>query len=194
MREPLHRSLDPLIAAAFEGLESLLQPPYALFGHSMGAVLAFEFARRLRKEGWPSPTHLVVSGRIAPQLPSRRPPVHALPDAEFRTELEALEGTPAAVLGHDELMQLLTPILRADFAVSETYIDRGEPALGCPITAVGGIVDPWVTREELEGWTLHTTSAFACYQFPGNHFFLQSSEAELLSLLGSTLLGTEGNR
>jgi medium-chain acyl-[acyl-carrier-protein] hydrolase len=193
-REPAYRSLPPLVAAFLDAAGPVLERPFVLFGHSLGALVAFEVARALRREGRPGPLHLFVAGRIAPQLTSRRRPAHDLPDAEFRAELRQLQGTPTAVLDHDELMQLLAPLIRADFAVVETYAYRDGPPLDCPITALGGTEDPWVNREELEAWRSQTTAAFDCRQLPGNHFFIQSAEALVLEQVGRVLARTGWSR
>lgn len=193
-REAPYRRIEPLVSALCEGLAPSLGGAYALFGHSLGALLAFELARHLRHEGYPGPTHLIVSGRVAPQVRSRRRPIHDLPDAEFLEELRRLGGTPEAVLEHDELMQLLMPILRADLSVAETYGHRPEPPLDCPITAVGGLEDPWVDGDDLEAWRAQTTSTFECVRLPGDHFFIQAAEAELLAIVGRALSDAGASR
>jgi medium-chain acyl-[acyl-carrier-protein] hydrolase len=185
--EAPYNRLAPLVATAVEELGPYFTPPFAFFGHSLGAVVAFEIARKLQRQGRPGPSHLIVSGRTAPQFPRRRPSLHDLPEDEFRDELRRLEGTPAAVLENDELMELLLPVLRADFSVSDTYEYSEGPPLDCPITALGGTEDPWVDGDELEGWRAHTRASFTCYQFAGNHFFLHSAEDELLTFLGDLL-------
>src|SRR5205814_4666171 len=132
-----------LLEAPFSQLFSLIEPvaqallpyldmPCAFFGHSMGALVSFELARYLRRQHGLSPVHLFVSGRRAPQLSDPDPPIHPLPEAEFLEELRSLKGTPEEVLQNTELLQLLLPLLRADFAVCETYAYAPETPLLCP--------------------------------------------------------------
>src|SRR6185437_8848497 len=121
MREQPFTNLDALVQAATEAIKPLLDKPFALFGHSMGAMISFELARRLREQGQPQPSYLFISGRRAPQLPNDDPLSYNLPDTELRQELLRLNGTPKEVLEHPELMELMLPLLRADFSVVETY-------------------------------------------------------------------------
>jgi medium-chain acyl-[acyl-carrier-protein] hydrolase len=146
--------------------------PFAFFGHSMGALIAFALARELRRMDAPGPELLMVSGRRAPQRPDPDPPIHALPEKDFLREIRELNGTPEAVLRNDELLQLLIPILRADFAVCETYEYTPEAPLTCPIAAFGGIEDADVPREDIAAWSHQTTSSCSLRMFPGGHFYL----------------------
>ena len=133
---------EPLISALAQALLPYLDKPFAFFGHSMGALVSFELARLLRQKYGLSPVHLFVSGRGAPQVvPVPDPPIHALPEPAFLEKLRGLNGTPEAVLENAKLMQLLLPMLRADFAVIETYVYVPEPPLNCPITAFSGWQD-----------------------------------------------------
>ncbi|WP_017317185.1 thioesterase II family protein [Mastigocladopsis repens] len=179
--------LEPLVQAIAPVLLPHLDKPFAFFGHSMGALVGFELARLLRREYDVIPVHLFISGRRAPQIPDPKPPVHALPEPEFKEELRRLNGTPEMVLQNADLMQLLLPILRADFAVLETYVYMNEPPLNCPITAFGGLQDHEVTRHELQAWQNQTNAAFSLQMFAGNHFFLHSAQSLLLQSLSQEL-------
>jgi medium-chain acyl-[acyl-carrier-protein] hydrolase len=170
--EPACVSLEALVPALAAEVGRTLDLPFAFFGHSMGALLAFEVTRELRRTGMPQPARLHVSGRRAPHLPSRRRPLHALPDAALDAELRAFGGTPAAVLENPELMDLVRPVLRADFQLCETYVlQTGEP-LDVPLVALGGAEDPEARRDELEAWAEHTRAPFRLRIFPGRHFYL----------------------
>ena len=175
--------LAPLVSA----LESLLDQPFVFFGHSLGAIVSFEVARLLRKQQRPTPAGLFVSGSRAPHIPDPDPPIHQLREPAFTAELRRLNGTPEAVLQNEELMQLLTPCLRADFAAVDTYEYIAEPPLSCPIAAFGGLQDHKVERAQLAGWREHTSSAFAQHMLPGDHFFLHSSQEALLQTLSRQL-------
>jgi len=141
----------------------------------------------LRREHGPGPVHLFVSGRRAPQVPDPDPPTYNLPEPEFLEELRRLNGTPKAVFEHPELMQLMIPILRADFELVQTYMYLPEPPLDCPISAFGGLQDEDVTREHLEAWRDQTTASFSLQMFPGDHFFLHTAQAFLLQTIACKL-------
>lgn len=192
LREPLATRLAPQVEAVAAGLTPALDRPFAFFGHSMGALISFELARYLRRLGRPGPVHLFVSGHGAPHLPDRNPPLHGLPEPEFVAKLRELNGTPEEVLRHEELLQLLIPVLRADFAVCETYVYQAEPPLPCPISAYGGLADGYVNREELAAWQEQTASRFSLRMFPGDHFYLNqaSNRAHLLTALARDLLAS----
>lgn len=161
--------------------------PCAFFGHSMGAVLAFEAARELRRLGAPGPRALVVSAAQAPHLPHLKPPTYHLPDADFRAELARLNGTPRELLESEELMALMTPTLRADFEACQTYVYVDEPALDCPITAVAGASDTEVAPASMQAWSRHTSGAFACRVLAGDHFFIHSAAGAFLRVLAEAL-------
>jgi len=175
--------LQPLISTLASALLPYLDKPFAFFGHSLGGLVSFELARELRREYDLSPVHLFVSARCAPQIPSSKRAIHALPDFEFIEELRRLNGTPDSVLENAELMQLLIPILRADFAVLETYVYTQEPPLECPITVFGGLQDKEVSLQELEGWRSQTIASYNLQMFSGDHFFIQSEQPLLLETL-----------
>jgi medium-chain acyl-[acyl-carrier-protein] hydrolase len=154
--------------------------PFAFFGHSMGALVAFEVARRLRALNDALPVMLLASGRRAPHLPSRRSDIHALSDDELLERIRALNGTPAAVLDNADLMQLLIPALRADFQVCETYTFEQQAPLSCPIVVYGGLDDEEAPRDMLEAWQEHARTPIQLRMFPGDHFFLHAQQANVL--------------
>jgi surfactin synthase thioesterase subunit/phosphopantetheinyl transferase len=185
---------QPLVAALAEALRGAIDRPYALFGHSLGALLAFELVRQFRRQGVPQPAHLFVAANPAPHQRPAEPPLHTLPDSQFVVELGKRNGTPEAVLDNVELMQLFLPLLRADFAVSETYAFQGDQPLDCPISAFGGLHDGQVTAEEVEAWRELTTGGFERHMFPGDHFFpatLRGALLEQMSLVLRRHLGEE---
>lgn len=188
LRESPFTQLQPLVQHLASALLPYLDKPFVFFGHSMGGLVSFELTRLLRREHGVSPVHLFVSGHRAPQVPDPDPPIHALPESEFLQELRRLNGTPEAVLKNAELMQLLLPTLRADFAVVETYGYTPELPLDCPITAFGGLQDREVSCDELEAWRVQTNASFVLEMFPGDHFFLHSAESLLLQSLSQKLL------
>lgn len=196
MREPALTRLGRVVGAVGREILPYLDRPFAFFGHSMGALIGFELARLLRREHGLTLAHMFVSGRRAPQLPSTSRITYNLPETEFLEEVRRLDGTPKEVLEHPDLMEIMSPLLRADFEVVETYGYAPEPPLDCPITVFGGLRDHDVGRDVLEPWREQTTSHFALRMLPGGHFFLQSDQELLLSLLSEELrrVRPEGGR
>lgn len=166
----------------------LADRPYAIFGHSMGALITFELARAIRRRGLRMPTHLFVSAHVAPDRRRNQRIRHSLPDDELKAELRALGGTPEMVLENQELWQLLWPAIRADFALCETYAYAPEPPLSCPIVALGGLSDDTVPEPDLEAWSEHTTARFQRRMFPGRHFYLFEHRAQVARLVAAELL------
>ena len=187
MREASFIRVPALVTALCQELLPYLDKPFAFFGHSLGALISFELARKLSHDYQLEPLHLFVSGRGAPQLEDTRPDTHNLPEDEFVKELRRLNGTPAEVLDQPELLQLIIPTLRADFELCETYEHLTSAPLKCAITALGGLYDEDVPRERLEPWREHTSASFSLKMLPGDHFFLHSSESMLLQILALEL-------
>ncbi len=182
LQEPAFNRLQPLVEQLSQAILPNLNQPFAFFGHSMGGLIAFEVTRCLRRLGL-RPMHLFISGARAPHLPDLDPPIHNLPQIEFIEELRRFNGTPTTILENAELMELLLPTLRADFAVLETYIYTPEPPLSCPITVFGGLEDEIVNQDELKAWKEHTNQTFCLQMLPGNHFFLQQERVRLLEFI-----------
>ncbi len=176
-----------LVTALSAAIEPYLDKPFALWGHSMGALICFELAHYLHQENKPKPLHLFVSGRKGPQVPERISLLHQLPEEEFVEKLRQLNGTPETVLQHEELMQLMLPTLRADFSLVETYNYTVRAPLDCAITAFGGLQDETVTVEELQSWREETCRAFTLHLFSGDHFYLRSFREQLLTTLSYEL-------
>jgi medium-chain acyl-[acyl-carrier-protein] hydrolase len=184
-QEPLFNNLLALIEALTPALLPYLDRPFAFFGHSVGALIGFEVARQLRRTGHLSPFHLIVSGRLAPQLPAATPPIHRLPDADFLAELQRYNGTPAIVLENAAVMNVFMPILRADLAMNETYVYQPEAPFDFPITAFGGLEDSQVSQAALSGWAEQTTANCRIELLPGNHFFLKEQKMAILQHIAS---------
>ncbi|MFJ5033073.1 thioesterase II family protein [Streptomyces sp. NPDC088560] len=170
-----------------DALAGHLERPYALFGHSMGGLIAFELARTLRARGLPQPAHLFVSGSAAPDLPRTRQPIHAAPDADVLEELRFLGGTPVELLDDPGLMELILPALRADFSLLETYQYHAQPPLTVPLTVFGGAADPLVASDQLHRWLRQTGAASRLVVLPGEHFFLHSAVTDVLATIADAL-------
>ena len=173
--------------ALAQALAPLLDKPFAFFGHSLGALLGFELARQLRRQSDIQPVRLFVSADRAPQIPSRERPIHALSEGDFLAELRRLNGIPEMVLEDAELMQIMLPIVRADVAAYETYVYATEPPLDCPISGFGGLQDLRVNRADLEAWREQTSASFSLRMFPGDHFFLNTTQPLILQVLSQEL-------
>ncbi|MGE5828320.1 MAG: thioesterase domain-containing protein, partial [Micromonosporaceae bacterium] len=154
--------------------------PFAIYGHSMGARLGFDVIRALRRSGSPLPVRLYVGGCYPPDVvDSFVVRIARLPDDEFIPGLEEFGGTPAGVLDHPELRELLMPVLRADFAWLDQYRCHEEDPLPVPIVAFAGLADRLVQPGQMEGWARHTSAGFQLHAVPGDHFFLISDVARL---------------
>lgn len=175
-------SVEQLADAIAAALRPELTGSSAFFGHSMGAVLAFEVARRLDRE----PDTLFVSGRRAPSR-TRPESLHTATDEAVLAELKRLDGTDARVIGDAELLRMILPALRADYRVIETYRPDPDAQVGCPIVALVGDADPRSTPEEAGAWARHTTGEFALHVFPGGHFYLAAQQAAVLGVVSAHL-------
>jgi surfactin synthase thioesterase subunit len=178
--------IKQLVRDAGQAIVPYLDQPFALFGHSMGALLAFEFSRHMRTEYSTQPVHLFAAGRCSPQTTNE--PFHLkLYDSELPEMLRRFNGTPEEVLEDPELMELVLPVLRSDWALCKSYIYTHEPPFSFPITAFGGLDDHGVPRRYLEGWREHTTGPFVLRMLPGDHFFLNTSRLLLLEAISKEL-------
>ncbi|MET8681500.1 alpha/beta fold hydrolase [Streptomyces sp. NPDC004647] len=186
--EPPYTDPEWLVEDVLAGLEGRLDLPFVLFGYSLGSLLAFEAARRLEALGR-APVCLVVAAFSAPGPRSREEGEGAsfLPDAEFRRRLGELNGTPRELLDNDAFMELMLPVIRADFRIADTYVYRPGPPLGCPVVAFGGEDDAEFGMAEVRAWSRHTDAEFSLHRMPGDHFFLHSHHELLLKELSTEL-------
>jgi surfactin synthase thioesterase subunit len=187
LRDAPIAEVSRLIPALAEGLAAQLDRPFALFGHSVGALVAFELARELRRRGARAPEHVFVSAFRAPTRANVNRVLHALPEPELLQELRSYGGIPDAVLDSRELLDLVLPTIRADFALHETYVHRPEPPLATPLTVFGGTRDDKVKPEHLEGWQAQTTGRFRQELFAGDHFFLKSCRPQMSAVIAEEL-------
>jgi len=187
LRELAYTSMDGLVDALETALLEHLDKPFAFFGHSMGAVISFELIHRLMLKWEASPIHLFVSGRMAPQIACKESQIFALPDADFLKEIRRLNGTPPQVLDNQGFVQLLLPLLRADFQLIETYTYMARTPLTCPITAFGGYADTSVSHQDLRAWCRQSSGPFRMHMFPGDHFFIHQEQDQMLEIIGRHL-------
>lgn len=194
MREPVLDRMEDIVRGVAQAMLPLLDRPFALFGHSMGAVVSAELARHLQEAEGRVPAHLFVSGRRPPHWPSPEPPLHTLSDTAFVDEIQRrYGGIPPEVAQQADVMALLLPALRADIRALETHLAPvGRAPLGCPVSVFGGTQDPLTPREHLEGWRDETQGPFALRMLPGDHFYLAQWRAELLRDMHAALTSAMG--
>lgn len=175
--------------------------PLTLFGHSMGAVLGFELARRFEADfsgpasaaasasaSGAASLHLFVSGRRAPST-HRDEAVHLRDDEGILAELRRMDGTASIILNDEEMLRAALPALRADYLATETYRVPADTSVNCPITALTGDDDPKTTVDEAKAWSRHTTGEFDLQVYPGGHFFLANNAAKINAMLADHLAG-----
>jgi len=181
--EPPFHDIAPLVQGLAEALRAYQDLPFVFFGHSMGALIAFELARELRRAQLYGPAHLFVSGARAPHRPDGEPPIHGMPEPLFLEKVLRYQGIPAEVQQNPELMKLVLPTIRADFCICETYSYSSDYLLQCPISAFGGGQDPRISRDDVAAWRHETQGTFRLRIFPGNHFFINPHRRPLLGAI-----------
>jgi len=186
--EPCVRNIPDLADAIHAALRPRLTEPYAFFGHSMGAILAFEVACRIARDDETAPAHLFVSGRRAPSL-VRREELHRASTAEFVAEMRALGGTDPRIFADPDLLELVLPTVRGDYTAIETYRFVPTAPLSCDITALVGDRDPKAGIDDAAAWSRHTLGRFRLRIFPGDHFYLSECRAGVFDVISSTLCG-----
>ncbi|MFI1167634.1 thioesterase II family protein [Streptomyces sp. NPDC020801] len=168
-----------------EVIRPLTDQPLYLFGHSLGATVAFEVARRMEaadvKLG-----HVFVSSRRAPDL-NRNERVYQRGDRELIRHIRSLAGTAPDVFGNPEMTAMVLPAIRSDYKAAETYVYAPGPKLTCPVTALIGDADPMVSAEEATAWSKHTCGAFELRIWPGGHFYLDAHAADVISKISAEI-------
>ena len=186
-REPPLTSVHELANLLAAEVITSVSQPYALFGHSTGALVAFQLARRIRELGGPQAVHLFVSGRPAPQIPLRRTALGGLPIADLAAVLRELGGTPEAVLQDEGILRRIRGLLVADFAVNEDYTHQPEAPLAIPITVFAATQDPGTSIAQAAAWAEQTSAAFRLRLVEGNHFAVFDRAAEVQQEIANVL-------
>ncbi|WPB81677.1 thioesterase domain-containing protein [Archangium violaceum] len=188
LREPLFTSLPLLTAKLVEELSPFLDGEYAFFGHSLGALVAFDLIRELRRRGLPLPRIFFASGSAAPSYRNQLPHFSHFDRDDFIHEISTrYGGLPRQMLEQPELLELILPILRADVKVSEGYVHREETPLSVRICAFGGTGDPHVTEASLAAWGQETQHSFTMQMFSGGHFFINEVTDQVLQTIRDEL-------
>jgi medium-chain acyl-[acyl-carrier-protein] hydrolase len=187
-REPPEHAAGPLARMLADELVPVFDAgPYAVFGHSTGAVCAFELCREVRRRGGRPPEHLFVAGRRAPQLPEEWSGLGELDLPTLAAVLRHHGGTPGWVLRDEAMLRFLRPLLVADFAVSEEYVYRPEPPLELPLTAFAADADPRATVGQVAAWQAQTGAEFALHPLAGGHFAVLEQTAEVHEVIAAAL-------
>lgn len=177
INEAFITKMDDLIGSVVHALTPYLDKPFAIFGHSLGAIAGFEVIRKLRRNGLNEPILYIAAGWQAPHIKDKNPPISELPQEEFIEELQRDYGDHIGpILESAELREMFVPQIRADFALNETYRFRVERPLDCPISAFAGVSEQDLEADELNAWSLHTNGDFRSQRFPGDHFFIRESQ------------------
>lgn len=184
--EPGPVDITELAAQIVAATGPLLRPPFAFFGHSMGAVVAYETARLLAAEGCPQPAVLVVSARRAPGL-LRVDPVRSADDRALIADVRALAGAGAAALDDEDLREMVLPALRSDYRAVERYHHRAGAALTCPVVGLAGRTDPRARPADVAAWADHTTGLFTLHEFAAGHFFIDTEQAAVAGVIGDAV-------
>lgn len=187
MSDPPFTDLDALAAALAAGLADLFDRPFAIFGHSMGALIGMALARRLRQERGLHPALLCVAACRAPHLARLEPAISQLPPYTMLQELQQRFGRGDDLANNEDLMRLVLPTLRADLAICESFDAGADAPLDCPIVAYGGSADAMVGLQALDDWEPYTTGPFRRHVLEGDHFFPIEAKAELLPVLSNDL-------
>jgi medium-chain acyl-[acyl-carrier-protein] hydrolase len=180
--------MGPLVDSLIGQMAPRLTLPYAMFGHSMGAFVAFDLAHEIVRRGVAGPFHLFVSAQRGPRLPYPETPIFHLPDDRFLAGVIArYKNIPKPVMEQQDFMRVLLRILRADFTIVEAYTYRAQSRLACPITVFGGSDDDRITAGQLEAWSMETSDRCTIHLVSGGHFFMDSARAQLLALIRQEL-------
>ena len=187
MSERPYICAEGLIGALTDAIWPHLSQPFALFGHSMGALIAFELARSLRVRYGVVPMHLFVSAHRAPHLPDTDPFIDRLPDHKFLAKIQALGGIDTHMFEHEAFVEHMLPTLRADIALCKSYTYQPSLPLECPITAFCGEQDGSVSCTEIAGWQAHTVNTWQLHSYPGGHFFIREQQTHMLAAIHQAL-------
>lgn len=185
--EPVVTSVPALVEQITESLGPSLRAPYALFGHSYGALLAFEMARSSRRLGLPSPSILLVAGFRGPKTPAPAIAAAESSDDDLVNWLEDGSGTRDPVFENPDFRRLFLDVLRGDLTAIASYQYAAEPPLKCPIVAFAGEQDPVAPRRDMLAWRHETADRFNLHVLPGRHLFVRTAESRLLPLIGLEL-------
>ncbi len=192
IRESMYQSIPEAVNDVYSIIrDEIATQPYALYGHSMGSVIAFELYYKIKENNLPGPRHIFFSGRGAPHCSREGKKVfHLMPDDEFREEMIKLGGTASEFFEHPELLEVFLPLLKNDLKVNESYEYTEKPSkLECNVTVLNGLQDEDVKVDEVEEWKQHSAEGYRCtiQHFAGGHFFINEEPAKVVDIINRTL-------
>lgn len=187
--KPLLTRMDSVISYLSKAILEYCNKPYYFFGHSLGALIAFELAHALLKNNKPHPHCIFASGKSPPHLPSNKFTYH-LSDGDFIDVIKQYNGIPTEIFNENSLIELFLPVLRADFEILETYVYQDRPPLFCDLIALGGIDDPIVKPNSIKEWQNYTSGSFNYHLLPGDHFFIKAKLKNVLNIIYQEIFAT----
>ncbi len=193
---PLYNSLEEAVNDIYDMIkEDIDSGPYAIFGHSMGSILAYELAYKIKDMKHSYPLHIFFSGKCPPEIKKEVEDVHLLPDKEFMDKVFELGGTPEELLENRELIEFFTPILRADFKIIEIYkhIEKKD-GLDCDITVLWGKQEKNASINDIAQWQKHTHKSCKIHLFNGGHFFINEFQKDIITIVDSTLIAANESK
>lgn len=190
INEPLYNGVNDVVDDVFNLMNHKINnTPYALFGHSMGGMISYELAQKIKRNNLPSPIHIFFSGRSAPHVKREEDEkYHLMSEEKFKNEIIDLGGTPPEFFNHPELMEVFLPLLKSDFKLAETDLYKGEiEPLNCNITVFLGKEEN-LTAEQCDGWKKHTKGLCSIHYFEGNHFFINNETKQIVKFINNVIL------
>lgn len=184
--EPLYDNINDVVDDMYHILKESINGPYALFGHSMGSVIAYDLAYRISNSDLPNPEYLFLSGRKPPHIEKREKIIHTLPDEEFKNEIINMGGTEKEVFENKQLLELFLPIMRSDFRIVENYRYMEKSPLDIKIIGLYGDEED-IDYSEAKEWSIHTRKDCRIFEMKGNHFFINDSTKEIVNILNNVL-------
>lgn len=191
--EVQHTSISAIVDDLLVEIKYLLDTPLVLFGHSLGAIIAYEFARALSANCTGNPAHLFVSGLTPPHIEYQAKKIHHLPDDDFIREISVLNGTPEEVLNNFDLLRLVLPSLRADLYLAENWTYNDKYLLPTPVTVMAGHEDNTVQISTIQEWGCCSSGPVNIHLFPGDHFFIEEHFEKIVGLISQSLPGDESD-
>jgi len=181
--EPLNNNLRDITAKLSDGFAIYKDKPFFVFGHSLGALISFEFIKSIHQLYSLSPRHMIVSATKAPHLPFRMKHLSQLDDKALKEELKNYNGIDERILNNDELLDLFLPIIKNDFSIYEHYNFLESMSIPCDILAISGDQDQTVSPKEILAWAQYTEGKFEHISFPGKHFFIKDHQKKILEMI-----------
>jgi surfactin synthase thioesterase subunit len=187
--DTFYDSLEDAVEDIFNNIKNMIvEEDYAIYGHSMGSLLAYELYYKINEMGARKPKHIFFSGNKPPNIPRDKDNIHTLPKHEFWNEIIALGGTTEEVLDSNELLEIVLPILKNDFKIIETYRYKEKATkIECNISVLNGKQDSIILKDLLS-WNDHTNRRCRIYDFNGGHFFINDNAKKVTSIINSTLI------